>query len=122
MRRLLIARLFLIAAADLCAGAAAAHAFLDRAMPPVGGVVATAPWEVRLTFTEPIEPAFSGIELSDAAGAAIATGPAAVAAGNPAQLVLALPPLSAGRYKVSWHVVSVDTHRSEGQYRFEIRP
>ncbi len=122
MRRLLIARFMLIAAATLGTGAVEAHAFLDAAVPPVGGVLAAPPPEIRITFTEPLEAAFSGIELADAAGRAIAAGPAVVAVDNRAQLVLKLPPLPAGRYQVSWHAVSVDTHRTEGRYGFEIKP
>jgi hypothetical protein len=102
--------------------AAAAHAFLQSAEPPVGGAVAAPPASVRLTFTERIEPLFSGIELSTADGRAVPTGRAAVDPGNPTALVLPLPRLSPGRYKVRWHVVSVDTHPTEGDYSFEIRP
>jgi methionine-rich copper-binding protein CopC len=29
-------------------------------------------------------------------------------------------PLAAGTYKVEWHAVSVDTHKSEGAYRFKV--
>jgi methionine-rich copper-binding protein CopC len=29
-------------------------------------------------------------------------------------------PLTAGAYKVEWHVVSVDTHKSEGAYAFKV--
>jgi len=36
--------------------------------------------------------------------------------------VLNLPPLTPGHYKVSWHVVSVDTHRTEGSFSFDIQP
>jgi methionine-rich copper-binding protein CopC len=118
-----LARLLLAAAACLVGIAgAAAHAFLSQAAPPVGVVVAAAPREIRITFSEAIEPAFSAIELATAEGTPVSTGRAAVDPGNSTQLVLPLPPLAPGRYRVSWHVVSVDTHRTEGQYGFEIRP
>lgn len=121
MRRAALALILGLAASPACGAAALAHAFLSSAVPPVGGAV-TAPREIRITFTEPIEPAFSAIELADAGGRPVGTAPAAVDPANPAQLVLPLPSLPPGRYKVSWHVVSVDTHRTEGQYGFEIRP
>jgi len=98
------------------------HAFLSRAMPAVGGVVTAPLREIRLTFSEGIEPAFSGIELSTAEGQPIPTGPAAIDPRNNTQLVLSLPGLGPGRYRVRWHVVSVDTHRTEGQFGFEVRP
>ena len=99
-----------------------AHAFLDHAVPPVGGTVAAAPAEIRLFFSEAVEPAFSGVAVSGADGRPVATGRAAVDPSNRSALVLPLPPLPPGRYKVSWHVVSVDTHRTEGDFTFEIRP
>jgi hypothetical protein len=99
-----------------------AHAFLDHAVPAVGSTVAAAPKEVRLYFSEAVEPLFSGAELATAEGQAIATAPVTVAPGDGAQLILPLPPLHPGKYRVRWHVVSVDTHRTEGDFTFEIRP
>jgi len=29
-------------------------------------------------------------------------------------------PLTTGQYKVEWHAVSVDTHKSEGAYQFKV--
>jgi len=102
--------------------AALSHAFLGEAVPLVGGTVPAPPKEIRLTFTEAIEPSFSGIDLTTGDGGAIATGPAVVDPGNDRQLVLALPTLAPGRYRVRWHVVSVDTHRTEGEYSFTVGP
>ena len=118
MLRLLLAAV----AVGIPAMTALAHAFLNQATPPVGGTVATSPKEIRLTFTEGVEPRFSGIELATNDGQAIATGPAIRDPGDDKQLVLAVPPLAPGRYKVSWHVVSVDTHRTEGAYTFTVGP
>ena len=39
--------------------AALAHAHLQKAAPPAGAVVSTPPAEVRLWFTQKLEPAFS---------------------------------------------------------------
>jgi hypothetical protein len=102
--------------------AADAHAFLDQAVPAVGGAVSASPKEIRLTFSEGVEPRFSGIELAASDGRTIVSGPAATAPGDDKQLVLVVPPLAPGRYRVSWHVVSVDTHRTEGEYTFTVGP
>src|SRR5438309_1813180 len=48
-----------------------AHASLERANPPVGSVVSHAPSEVRLWFSENLEPRFSHAEVTTAAGAKI---------------------------------------------------
>jgi copper resistance protein C len=111
----LVATVAVITAAD-------AHAFLEQAMPPVGGAVPTAPKEIRLTFSEGVELRFSGIELATGDGRTIAIGPVATVPGDDKQLVLVVPPLAPGRYRVRWHVVSVDTHRTEGEYTFTVGP
>src|SRR3954470_15125212 len=103
-RRLLMA--FVLSLLGVSAGA---HAFLSQAMPPVGGVVPVAPREVRLSFSEGIEPAFSQIELATADGRPVGAGAATVDQRDNTQLVLALPPLPPGRYRIKWRVVSVDT-------------
>ena len=115
-------RFFLILL-GVCAAAAAAsaHAFLDHAVPAVGATVPTAPPVLRLYFSERVEPVFSGAELATSAGNPIQTGAATLDPQNPAALVVRLPPLQPGRYRVRWHVVSVDTHRTEGSFEFEIR-
>jgi copper resistance protein C len=111
-----------IAAANVISLAAWAHAFLDQAVPPVGGTVPGPPKEIRLTFSEGVEPRFSGIEVATSDGQAIATGPAIGDPADDKQLVVAIPPLASGRYRVRWHVVSVDTHRTEGEYTFTVGP
>ena len=101
----------------------AAHAMLERAAPPVGSVVRAAPADIRLRFSEAIEPAFSRVTLTTAAGATVPTGPVGVDPGDDRQLVLALvSPLPAGVYRVTWWVVSRDTHTTEGDFTFEVAP
>lgn len=109
--------------AVLCActaTAALAHAFLDYAVPGVGATVTASPSELQLAFSEEIVPAFSGVELSTAEGVAIAT-PKAAGSGKTLRVSLAQP-LKPGVYKVSWHVVSVETHRTSGTYKFTVSP
>jgi len=109
-------------AAGFRAAAALAHAFLDHAVPAVGSTVTAAPKEVQIFYTQALEPAFSAATLTGADGQPIATAAASVDPQNPMELVLKLPPLTPGHYKVSWRVVSVDTHRTEGTFSFDIKP
>lgn len=97
-----------------------AHAFLERASPPVGSEVSTSPPELSITFTEGVEPLFSTIELRDARGVAVSTGKPHIAAGNERRLAMDLPKLPPSTYTVIWHVTSVDTHKTEGSYRFTV--
>ncbi len=98
-----------------------AHAFLDHSSPVVGATVA-APKEVSIWFTEQVEPAFSKIEVTDAAGARVDQGGTLIDAANHELLHVALKPLAPGTYKVSWHVVSVDTHHTQGDFTFTVAP
>lgn len=97
--------------------AAQAHAFLDHANPLVGSTVATAPHEVTLTFTQNLEPAFSAVEVTDGSGARVDQGKAQVS-GN--TMSIGLKSLAAGAYKVHWHVLSVDTHTTQGTFTFHV--
>jgi copper resistance protein C len=99
---------------------AQAYAHLDRANPAVGATVATAPKTVTLWFTESREPAFSTIEVRNAQGAAVQAGKATVDPANRTELRVALKPLPPGTYKVIWRVLSVDTHRTQGDFTFSI--
>jgi methionine-rich copper-binding protein CopC len=103
--------------AALGATAARAHAFLDHASPLVGSTVATAPREVSLSFTQNLESAFSSVEVTDASGARVDLGKAQIS-GNTMQI--GVKPLPPGSYKVRWHVLSVDTHRTEGSFSFHV--
>lgn len=100
--------------------AAFAHAHLDHAKPAAGSTVAQAPKEVSLWFTEALEPKFSTIEVRDAKGAAVQQGKATLASDNTAQLSVPLKPVGPGTYKVIWHVLSVDTHRTQGTFTFTV--
>ena len=50
---------------SLAAGPAHAHATLDHAEPRVGNKVASPPREVTLWFTQKLEPAFSGVTVTN---------------------------------------------------------
>jgi methionine-rich copper-binding protein CopC len=99
---------------------ALAHPELLEATPRDGSIVASSPPEVRLTFTERIEPRLSGVEITDASGKRVNAGRLQV---QGSQAVIALPDaLSPGRYRVNWHAISVDTHRAQGTITFEVQP
>jgi methionine-rich copper-binding protein CopC len=104
------------------ATAAFAHAQLEKAVPSVGGTVASAS-EIRLTFSEGVEPKFSGVTLISPAGANVPLGQPRVEGGD--QRVLIVPitnALAAGAYTVHWHAVSVDTHHTQGTFKFTVKP
>ena len=107
-------------AALLCASPAYSHALLKSASPPVGGTVES-PAEIRITFSEGIEPKFSGVALSGPGGAA-PVGKASVAPGDDKVMIVKVgKKLAPGTYSVKWHAVSVDTHHTQGDFDFTVK-
>jgi copper resistance protein C len=105
----------------LSAGMADAHALLDHADPRVGNTVKS-PRTVSLWFTQNLESAFSNVEVVDASGARVSTGHATVDASDRKLLRVPVKALPAGAYTVKWHVLSVDTHTTEGNFTFNVSP
>ncbi len=122
MTRQSIARIALSLVFAFPVAAAYAHAQLENATPAVGGTVAAAS-EIRLHFSEGVEPRFSGVSLTAASGAAAPLGPVKIQAGNPTVLIAPIAkPLAPGVYTVHWHAVSVDTHHTQGNFEFTVKP
>jgi len=117
----LTSSLAVAAAATAIASAAQAHAMLEAATPAVNGVVAGAPKEIRITFSEDIVPAFSGIALKGPGGATIATGKGAVDKEGTTLIVPVKAALKPGAYQVQWRAVSTDTHKMTGTYAFTVK-
>jgi copper resistance protein C len=101
----------------LATGEVSAHAMLDHAEPRVGNKVASPPNAVTLWFTQKVEAAFSTITVTNAAGERVDTGKTRVS-GN--QMSVGLRPGGSGTYHVTWHVLSVDTHRTDGNFTFQV--
>ncbi len=114
----------LLVTALLASGAAAAlaHAFLDHALPAVGSTSHGSPPELRLWFTQELEPAFSTVKVVDSSGKQVDKGDASVDAQDRKLLKVSLPPLAPGTYKVMWRVTSVDTHTTSGSFPIQIAP
>jgi methionine-rich copper-binding protein CopC len=115
-------RIFIIAALPallLSTSLAHAHAVLDHASPLVGSTVRSAPRTVSLWFTQKLEAAFSAIEVRDSGGARVDVGKAQVG-GDGTMLRVGLKALPPGTYQVHWRVLSVDTHKTEGNFSFSV--
>ena len=115
--------LALIAAAALALPAAAwAHAALLHTVPEASRTVNTPPAEVRLTYSEPIEPRFAIVSVTDAAGRQLTSGPPRRAPGSPQTLVTPLRHTPQGWYLVFWRVISADGHPVRGAFTFAVGP
>ena len=103
----------------LATGGASAHALLDHAEPRVGNTVAAAPHDVTLWFTQKLEAAFSTVTVTNAAGQRIDAGKPRVSG---QQISVSLQGGGTGVYHVTWHVLSVDSHSTDGNYTFTVGP
>jgi methionine-rich copper-binding protein CopC len=113
-----------VATALLLLGAvgAEAHALLRHASPAAGAELKAPPTEITLDFSERPEPAFSQVEVRDPKGVRIDKGDLHAAPGVPTRLVESLAPAGPGTFSVAWHVVSVDTHRTDGHFTYTVAP
>lgn len=104
-----------------------AHAEPVRATPGDGAVLPQGPAEIVLEMSQDMvrQAGANAIEVYDAEGRAVATGPAEVDAANRRVLRLRLggAPLPAGEYTVRWRTLSADDGDSaEGALRFRVDP
>lgn len=111
---------FLSCVAMLCliAVPAWANAHLVKSSPANGAKVKP-PHRIVLTFSEALEPAFSGALLLDKDGRNLNGEPVKVSG----RLITIMPEkLEPGRYIVSWHSAGHEGKRLEGRVRFTVRP
>jgi methionine-rich copper-binding protein CopC len=106
--------------ATCLASPAFAHAFLEQATPSAGSQVRGSPTSITMTFSAPVEPRFSIIEIRDSQGNRMDTGSVHPNDGKSIAVdLIAMPP---GIYAVNWHATSVDTHKTQGRFEFTVRP
>ena len=116
-----IVALLAVLALSGAATQASAHARLLTSNPAANASV-TAPKQLTLTFSERLQPKFSGLAVTMPKMNSMAA-PMKVGFSKDGRSLLATPtkPLIAGAYKVSWHAVTADTHRVQGAYTFTVR-
>lgn len=101
------------------ASAGAAHSVLERSLPPANASLDSPSREVRLTFTESIDPSFSSMNVLDAQGKAASGRP--FISGSRRELAAPLESTAQGIYTVKWRVLSaVDGHTTSGFFVFAI--
>ncbi|MFE1228889.1 copper resistance protein CopC [Streptomyces sp. NPDC058745] len=122
-----LVRLLLVTAAllgALLAGAApaSAHAALTGSDPQDGAVVATAPKDVTLTFSEQVAMSADSIRVLDPSSKRIDTGEIRdLCSGSVVKYGVGLRSgLPEGTYTVAWHAVSADSHPIAGAFTFSI--
>jgi copper transport protein len=101
--------------------AALAHAVVTRSEPPDGGVLAQAPREIRLWFSEPILPKATQARVIDMNGQTVAATRVQTDASDPTLLIVTVPSLSDGIYNVAYSALSAsDGHATQGRLVFNV--
>ena len=110
--------------AALCYGFAAspvlAEARLVQSTPAADASLA-APKTLKLTFSEKVAPALSGVSLSMSDGMAVSTR---ISLSDDGKTLTARPtgPFMEGQWTVSWHAASAgDGTKSQGSFRFTVQ-
>lgn len=100
---------------------ASAHAMLERTSPAAQSVVAHAPAQVSVSFSEAVTLVPGAVRVYDGALHEVDTGTASHVGGDPTSAGVALAPgLAPGTYTVTWRVVSADSHPVSGGFSFSI--
>jgi copper transport protein len=101
-----------------------AHSQMLASAPSPGAVLARPPAEIRLVFSEPLEPGYSSLDLLDAYGVKILRGLGQPDPADPRVLVAPMPPgrlAARALYGVSWRTLSAaDGHWARGTFSFGI--
>jgi methionine-rich copper-binding protein CopC len=99
---------------------ALAHARLVQEEPADGTALTESPDRVELRFSEPVDAAFSPLEVRDSDGNRVDKDNARVDPDDARVLVVDLKELTEGSYTVQWRVTSIDGHVVEGSYGFAV--
>lgn len=97
---------------------AAAHVALQSSTPAKGSTVEGPVRELRLRFSQPVEPRYLTATVLGAAGEQIAGPAEVVPMSNGRELALSVGELGAGGYVVRWRAVSKDGHVVTGRFAF----
>ncbi|MFD8949042.1 copper resistance CopC/CopD family protein [Streptomyces xanthophaeus] len=120
--RLALVLAALLAALFTAASPATAHAALTASDPKDGAVVATAPSQVTLSFSEQVAMGDDSIRVLDPQGRRVDTGELRdMCSGNVIRYGTALHSgLPNGTYTVAWQAVSADSHPISGAFTFSV--
>ena len=88
----------------------------------MGAVVASAPKALTLRYTEDLEVPFCTVIVTNKTGQQVNMGKPQPVPGHPDELSVPVNITMPGKYKVSWHALSVDTHKTQGDYSFTVAP
>lgn len=112
---------FAAAAALALPGLALAHAHATKTDPGKDATVKS-PTAIHISFSEDVKPAFTGATVTGPGAMAVKTGKPSFDAAKTEMTLPVSSTMKPGAYKVKWHAVAGDTHRSSGEFGFTVEP
>ena len=98
-----------------------AHALLLHSNPAPNSVLAQAPAQVELFFSETVEPSLSTISVFDSSSKAVDLGDVRVDPNDPTRMTVSVGSLPDGVYTIAWKAISAtDGHLTSGSFPFAI--
>ena len=102
-------------------GTASAHAKLIKASPSPNSVLAAAPTQLQLWFDEPLDLAFSDVQVTNERQQRVDQGKLQTDPTDAKSIIVPLKPIGDGTYTVVWKVLSAaDGHITRGVYAFGV--
>ncbi len=103
-------------------GAALAHAHLKTSTPAADSTLTTPPTEIDLTFTEDLNRKFTGIEMTGPDKKVVPTSGGMLMDKDTMLMAPIIGTIHSGVYKVIWHALSNDGHKTSGSFTFTVKP
>lgn len=99
-----------------------AHAHLLDTEPPVNAVIAQAPTQLRLRFSEPVEKNFVRMEIKVDDRPLVLAPDSIQWEANGKTMRVSMSGQAAGVYQVQWSILAKDGHPGKGRYSFTVKP
>lgn len=98
-----------------------AHAKLQNSTPANGAALSSAPSELRFEYNEAVEPAMSSVKVMGPDNKPVTVGKAEVSKDDDKVLLVKVPKLRAGAYRVEWSTMGHDGHHTKGTVGFTVQ-
>ena len=98
-----------------------AHASLVKSDPQRRATLSESPSKIQLWFNEEIETAYAAVSVVDMNDKVVSQADPEKVIDDPKSIILPLPDLAAGVYKVQFRVLSIDGHVVDSNYSFRIK-
>ncbi len=98
-----------------------AHAKLQSSIPANGATLSSAPGELRFEYNEAVEPAMSSVKVMGPDNKPVTVEKAEVSKDDDKVLLVKVPKLPAGAYRVDWSTMGHDGHHTKGTVGFTVK-